>query len=255
MSLWPGRRARRRSTAPPLVVLETPGSFAAEAYRVLRTNLRYANPDARPRRVLVTSAGAGEGKSTTVVNLGASLAQAEQTVLLVDADLRKPALHSVFQRDKTVGLSTHLAGDAPLEAVCFPTAIPNLSIVPSGAIPPNPAELLGSRRMREFLDAVRERYDMVLLDSPPILAVSDACALAPLADGVLLVVQSGGLPGGELRRAKEQVEAVHGRIVATVLNFFSAKGSGYSRRYYDNYESYYYTRARSTVGPPAPTSP
>ncbi len=254
MSLWP-RQARHRTAAQPFVVQETPGSFAAEAYRVLRTNLRYANPDAPPRRVLVTSAGVGEGKSTTVVNLGGSIAQAEQTVLLVDADLRKPALHSVFQREKTVGLSTYLAGDAPLEAVCFPTAVPRLSIVPSGAIPPNPAELLGSRRMREFLDAVRERYDMVLLDSPPILAVSDACALAPLADGVLLVVQSGRLPGGEIRRAKEQVEAVHGRVVATVLNFFSAAASGYSRRYYDRYESYYYYRARSAAGSRAPAPP
>jgi capsular exopolysaccharide synthesis family protein len=230
-----------RAAAPPIVLLQAPASLAAEAYRVLRTNLRYARPDAPPRRVLVTSAGAGEGKSTTVANLGVALAQAEQRVLLVDADLRKPILHTVFQRERTVGLSGYLAGDTTLDAAILTTAIPGLSLIPSGSIPPNPAELLGSKRMQDLLDVTRTRFDLVLLDSPPILAVSDACALAPLVDGVLLVVRSGRLPGSELRRASEQVEAVHGRIVGAILNDFEPRDNGYSRRYYDRYESYYYT--------------
>lgn len=229
----------KRSSIPRLVVLDDPRSFTAEAYRVLRTNLHYANPDAPPRRVLVTSAGAGEGKTTTVANLGVTLAQAERSVLLVDADLRRPALHAVFRQPSAPGLSSYLAGDALLEAVLLKTSIPNLSLVASGPIPPNPAELLASRRMREFLDVAGERFDMVLLDSPPVLAVSDGCALASLVDGVLLVVGSGEAPQAALRRAKEQVEAVRGRILGAVINRFDASANGYSRRYYDDYESYY----------------
>ena len=230
-----------RAAAPSIVLLQAPASLAAEAYRVLRTNLRYARPDAPPRRVLVTSAGAGEGKSTTVANLGVALAQAEQRVLLVDADLRRPILHTVFQRERTVGLSGYLAGDTALDTAILTTAIPGLSLIPSGSIPPNPAELLGSKRMQDLLDVAGTRFDLVLLDSPPILAVSDACALAPMVDGVLLVVRSGRLPGSELRRASEQVEAVHGRILGAILNDFEPRDNGYSRRYYDRYESYYYT--------------
>jgi capsular exopolysaccharide synthesis family protein len=230
-----------RGAPPPVVLLEAPSSLASEAYRVLRTNFRYARPDAPPRRVLVTSAGAGEGKSTTVVNLGVALAQAEQRVLLVDADLRKPVLHTVFQRERTVGLSGYLAGETAIDAAIQTTAVPGLSLVSSGSIPPNPAELLGSRRMQELLEVVRARFDLVLLDSPPILAVSDACALAPLVDGILLVVRSGRLPGSELRRASEQIDAVHGRILGAILNDFEPRANGYSRRYYDRYESYYYT--------------
>lgn len=228
-----------RQSVPRLVVLDDPRSFIAEAYRVLRTNLHYANPDAPLRRVLVASAGAGEGKSTTVANLGVSLAQADRSVLLVDADLRKPVLHSVFRQKMTPGLSSYLAGDSLLDAVLLKTSVPNLSVVPSGPVPPNPAELLASRRMREFLDATGERCDLVLLDSPPILAVSDACALAPMVDGVLLVVGSRAVPRDALQRAKDRVEAVHGRILGAVINRFDPRAQGYSPRYYDGYERYY----------------
>jgi len=229
----------KRSSCPRLVVQDDPRSFSAEAYRVLRTNLHYANPDAPLRRVLVTSAGAGEGKSTTIANLAVSLAQADRSVLLVDADLRRPTIHAIFRQQSAPGLSSHLAGDAILAAVLLKTSVPNLSMVASGPVPPNPAELLASRRMREFLEAAGERFDMVLLDSPPVLAVSDACALAPLVDGVLLVVGSGEAPQAALRRAKEHVEAVRGRILGAVINRFDASANGYSKRYYDGYEGYY----------------
>jgi succinoglycan biosynthesis transport protein ExoP len=254
----PGRTGKR--LPPPLVALEAPSSLGGEAYRVLRTNLRYARPDAPPRVVLVTSAGAGEGKSTTVANLGVALAQAEHSVLLVDADLRKPALHAVFQQERTPGLSNVLAGEATLDSVIVPTPVPRLSLLPAGAIPPNAAELLGSRRMSELLAAVRGRFDLVLLDSPPVLAVSDAYGVAPMVDGVLLVARSGALPGSEIRRAVEQVEAVQGRLIGTLLNHFEPRAVGYSRRYYGRYDSYYHADtgrpgkrgARSTV-PGEPT--
>ncbi len=235
----------KRSPSERLVMLDDPRSFQAEAYRVLRTNLHYANPDAPLRRILITSAGPGEGKSTTVANLGICMAQSERVVLLVDTDLRRPMLHMMFRQPNNPGLSSYLAGDALLDAVVQKTAIPNLSIVSSGPMPPNPAELLASRRMRDFVGAVSERFDTVVFDSPPVLAVSDACTLAGVVDGVLLVVGSGSAPQAALRRAKEQIVAVHGRIIGAVINRFDAGANGYSKRYYDTYDGYYTRGAKS----------
>jgi protein-tyrosine kinase len=220
-------------------MLDDPHSFQAESYRVLRTNLHYANPDTPLRRLLVTSAGPGEGKSTTVSNLGVAMAQNERVVLLVDTDLRRPTLHTIFRQPNSPGLSSYLAGDSMLDAIVQKTAIPNLSIVASGPMPPNPAELLASRRMREFVSAVSEHFDTIIFDSPPVLAVSDACTLAAMVDGVLLVVGSGATPETNLRRAKEQLTAVHGHIIGAVVNRFDAGASGYSKRYYDSYDGYY----------------
>jgi capsular exopolysaccharide synthesis family protein len=226
-------------------MLDDPRSFQAEAYRVLRTNLHYANPDAPLRRILVTSAGPGEGKSTTVANLGVAIAQNERAVLLVDTDLRRPMLHTMFRQPNSPGLSSYLAGDALLDAIVQKTAIPNLSIVASGPMPPNPAELLASRRMRDFVGVLSERFDTMVFDSPPVLAVSDACTLAALVDGVLLVVGSGATPQANLRRAKEQLLAVHSRIIGAIVNRFNATASGYSKRYYDTYDGYYTRGAKA----------
>lgn len=229
---------------PSLVVLDDPRSFAAEAYRVLRNNLHYAKPDEPLRRILVTSAGPGEGKSTTAANLALALAQSDRSVLLVEADLRRPNVHTLFRQPSAPGLSSYLVGDALLEAVLLKSAVPNLSLVACGPIPPNPAELLASRRMQAFLVTVAERFDVVILDSPPVLATSDACALAPHVDGVLLIVDSGRTPQMLLTRAKERIEAVRGRVIGAVLNRFDAGANGYSRRYYNTYDKYY------TQGPP-----
>lgn len=227
------------SSASSLVALNDPQSFAAEAYRVLRNNLHYANPDVPLRQILVTSAGPGEGKSTTAANLAISMAQSERSVLLVEADLRRPSIHTLFRQPSTPGISSYLVGDALLAAILLKSAVANLSVVVCGPTPPNPAELLGSRRMHEFLNTVAERFDVVILDSPPVLATSDACAIAPHVDGVLLVVDSGQTPQVALRRAKEHIEAVRGRIIGAVLNRFDASSHGYSRRYYDTYDRYY----------------
>ncbi len=237
-----GSASGKPRETPRLVVLDDPRSFGAESYRVLRTNLHYAKPDSPIRRLLVTSAGEGEGKSTTVANLGVCFAQADRAVLLIDADLRRPTINTFFRQPASPGLSSYLAGDSLLDAVIQKTAVPNLSTIASGPTPPNPAELVGSRRMRDLLDAVGERFDIVLLDSPPILAVSDAGALVPTADGVLLVVGSGSAARVALRRAREAVQAVQGRIVGAVLNRFDASAQGYPRRHYDRYESYYTKR-------------
>jgi protein-tyrosine kinase len=232
-----GARVKRRNdNVPRLVVLEDSRSFPAEAYRVLRTNLHYANPDAPLKRVLVTSTAPGEGKSTTLANLAITLAQAERSVLVVDADLRRPVVHEMFRLKSTPGLTSYLAGDALLDAVVSKTHIPNLAMVPSGPTPPNPAELLASRRMREFLETMSERYDVTLFDSPPVLAVTDACALASMMDGVIFVVGSGRIQQAPLRRARDQILAAQGRILGVVVNQFDARAAdGYSRSYYQKY--------------------
>lgn len=235
------------SPNPSLVVLDDPRSFAAEAYRVLRNNLHYANPDAPVRRILVTSAGPGEGKSTTAANLALVLAQGDRQVLLVEADLRRPNVHGLFRQPSSPGLSSYLVGDALLDAILLKTAVPNLSVVTSGPIPPNPAEILASRRMHAFLATVGERFDVVILDSPPVLATSDACALAPHVDGVLLVVDSGRTAQMALTRAKERIEAVRGPILGAILNRFDASANGYSRRYYDTYDKYYTRNPREAA--------
>jgi capsular exopolysaccharide synthesis family protein len=180
-----------------------------------------------------------------VANLGVSMAQNERSVLLVDTDLRRPMLHTMFRQPNSPGLSSYLAGDALLEAIVQKTAIPNLSIVASGPMPPNPAELLASRRMRDFVGTLSERFDVIVFDSPPVLAVSDACTLAALADGVLLIVGSGATPQANLRRTKEQILAVQGRIIGAVVNRFDASASGYSKRYYDTYDGYYTRGAKA----------
>ena len=239
-------------SVPRLVALDDPRSFGAEAYRVLRNNLHYANPDVPLLRILVTSAGPGEGKSTTAANLALTMAQGERSVLLVEADLRRPSVHTLFRQPGSPGLSSYLVGDALLAAVLLKSAVANLSLVVSGPIPPNPAELLASRRMHEFLDTVAERFDIVILDSPPVLATSDACAVAPHVDGVLLVVDSGQTPQVALRRAKERIEAVRGRIIGAVLNRFDAGAHGYSRRYYDTYDRYYTQTSRRSTGEARP---
>jgi protein-tyrosine kinase len=237
-------RAVTRPSAGRLVVRDDPRSFASEAYRVLRTNLHFANPDSPLRRLIITSAGSGEGKSTTASNLAICLAQADRSVLLVDADLRRPVLHTVFRQPSTPGLSSYLAGDALPDAVVIKTSIPNLSLVPCGPTPPNPSELLGSRRMSDFLQTMSERFDMIILDTPPVLAVSDACVLVPAVDGVLLVVGSGVVVRPSLKRAKEQLASVHARILGAVVNKFDAVANGYTKRYYDSYDSYYGKDAR-----------
>ncbi len=206
-----------KTLSPRLVVLDDPQSLSAEAYRVLRINLQYAASGTTPRNVLITSADVGAGKSTITANLGILLTQLDRSVLLVDADLRCPVLHTLLQVPNALGLSSYLSGRAMLEAVVTRTSVPGLSLIPSGPIPENPADLLSSQRMRDLLKAVAGLYDVVLLDSPPVLAASDATTLAPVVDGILLVVGS-GVPKMSLRRAKEQLKAVHGRILGAVVN-------------------------------------
>ena len=223
---------------PVLITLTEPKSAASEAFRTLRTNIQFAGLDQPCRTILVTSAGPEEGKTTSAANFGVVTAQAGSRVCVVDSDLRRPTLHRLFKLSNTRGLTTALVEGLSFAEVAQPTTVPNLSILTSGPLPPNPAELVGSHRMREGLQAATESFDLVLCDSPPLMAVGDASALAALCDGVVFVIRVGKTPNDVLRRVVDQIESVKGRILGVVLNRVDPRRDGYYY-YYRAYQRYY----------------
>lgn len=218
-----------------LVTSNDPKSPAAEAYRTLRTNLQFSSLDQPLKTVLVTSSGPGEGKTTITSNLGVAFAQAGKTVIVVGADMRKPTLHTVFGLDNRVGLSNVLTGHVKLENALQKTTQQGLLLLASGPIPPNPAELLGTQRMRELIQELNELADLVIFDAPPVIAVTDAGVLAQLVDGTLFVVSLGTTPRDVAQAAIEQLEQVGARVLGAVVNRLE-NASGY---YYYYYTSYY----------------
>jgi capsular exopolysaccharide synthesis family protein len=233
------KRQKSRRRPPPLVAESDPQSPASEAYRTLRTNLAFAALDARRKTLVVTSATVGEGKTTTAANFAVVLAQADARVCLIDSDLRRPSLHRVFGLTNERGLTTSLLEDLPFGKVAQPTRIPNLSVLTSGPLPPNPSELVGSKRMGDLLAGARADFDMVICDTPPLISVGDGVALAAQVDGVILVVQGGKVPHDVVRRVVDQLEAVKGRIVGVLLNRVDLRRDGYAYNYYRYYAAYY----------------
>jgi capsular exopolysaccharide synthesis family protein len=226
--------------ASRLAVAREPQSAVAEAYRVVRTNLIFRTPAARGRVVVFSSSSPGEGKTTTLANLAVSLAQNGARVLAIDADLRRPTLHTHFGLESTEGLSEVLA--SPRRRRSLPlrkTEVAGLKLLCSGEIPPNPAELLGSESLRKLVEDARTRYDWILVDAPPILAMADAPVLSALADGVVMVVWSEHCTRPALKRALEQVRAVGGKLTGVVLNKVDLKRNAY---YYGQYYGEYYRR-------------
>jgi succinoglycan biosynthesis transport protein ExoP len=218
-----------------LVPHERPRTLISEAYRSLRTGLLLSS--ARElKAIAVTSAVAGEGKTATAANLAIVLAQLGRQVLIVDCDLRKPRLHQVFSVSNRAGLVNQLTSSSDPEPI-FPTEVPNLWITPSGPIPPNPSELLSSDRMREWLRAMRGRFDFVVLDTPPALAVTDATIVGLLVDGVVLTLRSGKVTREEARLCRDRLRQAGIKILGAVLNRYrSLQGSlGKRYRYYESY--------------------
>lgn len=218
--------------APMIITHHDPKSPAAEAFRVLRTNLQFMGLDAPLKSLLVTSASPGEGKSTVTANLAVAFAQAGARVCLVDADLRRPTAHKLFGLDNWNGLTTALVGQSPVEHSLRETAVEGLLVLPSGPIPPNPAELLGSQRMVRLLADLQDRFDLVLVDTPPVLAVTDACVLAPKVGGALVVARSGAVDRQQVVRAKESLEAVKAQVLGVVLDGLRTESNGGHYYYY-----------------------
>ncbi|MEN3943096.1 polysaccharide biosynthesis tyrosine autokinase [Prosthecobacter sp. SYSU 5D2] len=210
----------------------------AEAYRILRTNIEFnrRNPDANC--ITVTSGGAGEGKSTTLCNLAFVCAQGGYSVLLIDADLRRPRMHTLFDVSNAVGLTNYLTTNVQLEEVVVRTPVDNLYFLPSGMLPADSAGVLNSQRMSELIADAKSRFDLVLIDSPPILGVSDASVLSNEADLTLIVVQHRKLPRHMLMRVKQTVENVGGTVLGVVLNNVDLRSDS-QYQYYTSYYTYY----------------
>lgn len=204
-----------------------PRSPISEQYRTIRTNIQFSSVDEEIKTIMVTSAGPGEGKSTTAANMAVVFAQQEKRVLLIDADLRKPTVHYTFNVTNNFGLTSVLTKIKSLKEAVKQTNIHHLSVLSSGPIPPNPAELLGSNRMRELLMEVREEYDIIIFDTPPTLAVTDPQILANLADGILLVLYSGKTDIEEVKKAKDILLSAKGKLLGTVLNHKKTKKTDY----------------------------
>jgi capsular exopolysaccharide synthesis family protein len=201
-----------------LITISEPRSPISEAYRALRTNLDFAGLDQALQTLVVTSAGVGEGKSTTLANLAVVSAQAGRKVILVDADLRRPTLHQIFGLNNETGLTTAMIDDQTLASPPLQqTPVEGLSVLTSGPLPANPADLMGSRRMEEVIAALLEQADQILFDTPPIVAVTDAAVLATKVDGVLLIVSAGKTRREYARLAVQRLEQINARLVGTVL--------------------------------------
>jgi non-specific protein-tyrosine kinase len=226
------------------ITAEMPRSPVSEAFRTLRTNIHFASVDEPVRSLLITSPSPEDGKSTVAANLGVAMAQSGRQVILVDSDLRRPEIHKKLKLVNHTGVSTLLVlPRLLLDGTIQTTEIPNLSVITSGDLPPNPAELLASGKMNELIQTVTEHYDMVLIDTPPVMAVTDAAALATRVDGVLLVIKPGVTKLAACKQALEQLQRVGGKVLGVVLNDIEITRSryryGYYKGYYHTYHEYY----------------
>lgn len=227
---------RSPSTRFRLISHVEPQSLIAEAFRSLRTNLAFARAHHDLRTIVLTSPGPGDGKSTVACNLATTFAQQGQRTLLVDADLRRAVVNQTFEIPRSPGLTDVLVGKARLADVVRPVDVPNLSVLVSGQFPPNPSELLGSQAMRDILEEAKGSFDMVVIDSPPVLAVTDASVLSSLVDGTMVVIRVGKTARDAVRRAVSQLRVVNGRVLGAVLNDVNFR----SGVYYGGYGYYYH---------------
>lgn len=236
----------RKLPDQPLAVREDPQSALAESFRQLRTNLQFVDIDNPRRAMVVTSSLPGEGKTTTVVNLAMALGAAGNRVVVVEADLRRPRITDIMGLERAVGLTSVLTGRTLLTAALQQWVAGGIDVLASGTLPPNPSELLGSENMRRLVDELRKRYDMVLIDTPPLLPVTDAAALAPATDGAIVVCRFGKTTRTQAENTAKAIRAVSVPVLGTILTMTPAKGP----RAYSQYNSYY----RTTL-PEAPESP
>ena len=224
-----------------LITYEDPKSPISESYRSLRTNISYASSDKKIKSLLVSSPQPGEGKSTTVANLAIAFAQLRKRTLLIDADMRKPVQHNVFEHSRGPGLSEYLVGEVEdLHSIIRSTKIENLSIITAGALPPNPSELLGSLRMGELIDQLEQEWDMVLFDSPPIVAVTDSSMISAEIDALIMVVKAGQTDRAAVDRALDTIVNVKSPLIGVILNGANPETLAGKYSYYYSYYNYYY---------------
>jgi capsular exopolysaccharide synthesis family protein len=226
------------ATRKPLLTQAAPQSPRAESFRQLRTNLQFANVSGRAKTVLVTSSLPGEGKSTTATNLSIALAQAGQTVCLVDADLRRPMVNEYLGLDRNAGLTTALVGAEDVNSLLQPWGEDSLYVLTSGRIPPNPSELLGSEEMKFLIGRLEEAFDVVIIDAPPLLPVTDAAVLSQHVGGVVIVVGTQKLKQHDLEKSLNALALVGANLLGIVLNRLPVRGAdAYAYGYYTSDDS------------------
>lgn len=223
------QRQNQQTSAVSLITLADKASPVAEQYRTIRTNIQFASVNRKMQTIVVTSAGAGEGKSITTANLAIVLADAGQRVLLVDADMRRASVHKTFGLSNEAGLSLYLSSNQQIEGLAQHTSVANLSVLTAGPKPPNPSELLGSKRMDQFIEEACRLYDVILFDMPPIVVVTDAQIMASKVDGTLMVVREEVTRKDALMNAKKLLDMVHAHILGVVYNGVE---KGHAQDYY-----------------------
>jgi capsular exopolysaccharide synthesis family protein len=244
-SAWARTESDAKSVATRLVTRYEPKSPTSEAYRTLRTSLRLSRPGRPLKTLLVTSAGPQEGKSTTTANLAITCAQMGTRTLLVDSDLRRPIQHQLFDVDREPGIVEVLFGMEDLDDALRETTIENLSVLPCGAIPPNPSEVMASEQMKKLIATLVKKFDLVLFDSPPVITVSDAVVFSSSVDGVICVAAAGQSERDALVRTRSLLSQVEANLVGTVLNKLPV-GNTYGSYGYYSYYYYYYGRDESS---------
>ncbi|CAM4494886.1 capsular exopolysaccharide synthesis family protein [Paenibacillus endophyticus] len=215
-----------------LITELNPKSPISEGYRMLRTNIEFSTISQKLQVIMVTSSKPSEGKSTTCANMAVAYAQANKKVLLIDADLRKPSQHHIFGKSNRTGLTTALFNQLALEDIIQFTNTDNLSIIQAGPTPPNPSELLSSEQMAALLKTAREKFDVIIIDTPPIMSVTDAQIVATQSDGVVLVIDSGKVKKEIALKAKASIEHVKARLIGVVLNKINRNHSDIYSYYY-----------------------
>jgi capsular exopolysaccharide synthesis family protein len=223
------RKTIQDLTQRSLITHNNPKSPISEQYRTIRTNIQFASVDKDFKTLMVTSSGPGEGKSTTAANLAVVLAQQGKRVLLIDGDLRKPTVHYTFKVSNIYGVTNVLTRQMPLKDTVVKTRVPDLDVLPSGPVPPNPSELIDSKSMNNLIEEAQVLYDYVLFDTPPVLAVTDGQLLSNKVDGVILVVSSGKTEIEAAMKARDLLVHAKAKVIGTVLN---AKDIGKDNYYY-----------------------
>jgi polysaccharide biosynthesis transport protein len=233
------KRVGKEASCPvELITYGHPKSMLSEAYRSIRTSILLSSSEKPPKKIAVTSPNPGEGKTTTVINTAIALSQTGARVLVIDADMRKPRIHKIFNHENGMGLSNFLSGHGDLESIIKNSEVPNLFYIPAGPIPPNPSELLGSNLFKKMLGVLETRFDHILVDSPPVLGFADAVILSSSVNGVILTVLGGKTPRETLQRAKEALQQTQTKILGVVINRVDIRRSDYGYYYYQ-YHSYY----------------
>lgn len=214
--------------------LEKPQSNISEAYRTIRTGIEFSNLDKDLKIICITSSKKDEGKTTVLSNLGVSFAKIDKKVLLIDADLRNPSISKMFDTSNTQGLMDILLGKRNIQDCVKKTKQENLYILTGGTIPPNPAEVLSSKKMSEFIESIKDEYDYIFIDSPPVGVVSDASIISAYSDGVIFVVGANEVDSNLAKIAKERLDSVKANIVGVILNKFKADTNSEYYNYYYN---------------------